>query len=102
MNVIGIGGLLLICAYGGLVVYAYYHDCDPIKARQVAKKDQIFPLFVMQVMGDIPGVPGTSESRLELDLDLDSGIGLWTRTYSDLDLDCDNVQIKMFYNLSQI
>ena len=66
MNVIGIGGLLLICAYGGLVVYAYYHDCDPIKARQVAKKDQIFPLFVMQVMGDIPGVPGTSESRFTI------------------------------------
>jgi len=57
-NVIGIGSLLLICAYGGLVVYAYYHDCDPIKSRQVAKKDQLFPLFVMQVMGDIPGVPG--------------------------------------------
>ena len=57
-NVIGIGSLLLICAYGGLVMFAYYHDCDPIKSRQVAKKDQLFPLFVMQVMGDIPGVPG--------------------------------------------
>ena len=81
---LGIGSLLLICAYGGLVVFAYYHDCDPIGARQVEKKDQIFPLFVMQVvlsagtlyiiimmeivivmvstmlqvMGDIPGVPG--------------------------------------------
>ena len=55
---LSVGSLLLICAYGGLVVYAYYHDCDPIKSRQVAKKDQLFPLFVMQVMGDIPGVPG--------------------------------------------
>ena len=36
-------------------MFAYYHDCDPIKSRQVAKKDQLFPLFVMQVMGDIPG-----------------------------------------------
>ena len=25
---------------------------------QVEKRDQIFPLFVMQVMGDIPCVPG--------------------------------------------
>merc|ERR1719480_12572 len=57
-NAVGIGSLLLICAYGGLVVFAYYHDCDPIGARQVQRKDQIFPLFVMQVMGDIPGVPG--------------------------------------------
>merc|ERR1719427_1945879 len=57
-NVLGIGSLLLICAYAGLVVFAFYHDCDPITTRQVEKKDQIFPLFVMQVMGDYPGVPG--------------------------------------------
>jgi Na+/proline symporter len=41
-----------------MVVFAFYHDCDPISTRQVEKKDQIFPLFVMQVMGDYPGVPG--------------------------------------------
>ena len=58
-NVLGIGSLLLICAYGGLVMYALYHDCDPITTQQVDKKDQLFPLFVMQVMGDYPGVPGT-------------------------------------------
>jgi len=58
LNVLGIGSLLLICAYAGWVVFAYYHDCDPISTRQVDKKDQIFPLFVMQVMGDYPGVPG--------------------------------------------
>ena len=52
-NVLGIGSLLLICAYGGLVVFAYYHDCDPIGARQVDRKDQIFPLFVMQVVSII-------------------------------------------------
>jgi len=57
-NVLGIGSLLVICSYAGLVVYAFYHDCDPITTRQVEKKDQLFPLFVMQVMGDYPGVPG--------------------------------------------
>jgi len=57
-NVLGIGSLLLICAYGGLVVYGYYFNCDPIATGQIEKKDQIFPLFVMQVMGDYPGVPG--------------------------------------------
>ena len=41
-----------------MVVFAFYHDCDPITTRQVEKKDQLFPLFVMQVMGDYPGVPG--------------------------------------------
>ena len=57
-------------------MYAYYHDCDPMTTRQVNKKDQLFPLFVMQVttthphkkvllkllklqvMKDYPGVPG--------------------------------------------
>merc|ERR1719308_363067 len=58
LNVLGIGSLLLICAYAGLVVFAFYHDCDPITTRQVEKKDQLFPLFVMQVMGDYPGEPG--------------------------------------------
>merc|ERR1719228_1624697 len=57
-NVLGIGSLLLLCGYGGMVMYAYYHDCDPMTTRQVNKKDQLFPLFVMQVMGDYPGVPG--------------------------------------------
>ena len=31
-------------------MYAYYHDCDPMTTRQVHKKDQLFPLFVMQVI----------------------------------------------------
>ena len=60
---IGIGSLLLICAYGGLVVFAFYHDCDPLTTKQVLKKDQLFPLFVMQVMGDYPGVPGSLQCR---------------------------------------
>merc|ERR1719481_1606112 len=30
LNVLGIGGLLLLCGYGGFVMYAYYHDCDPV------------------------------------------------------------------------
>eukprot|EP00397_Hematodinium_sp_SG-2012_P031775 GEMP01033771.1.p1 GENE.GEMP01033771.1~~GEMP01033771.1.p1 ORF type:complete len:654 (+),score=118.16 GEMP01033771.1:25-1962(+) len=54
----GIGALLLICSYGGMTVYAYFRDCDPIKTHQVTTKDQLLPFFVMQVMGDIPLVPG--------------------------------------------
>ena len=36
-NVLGIGALLLLCAYAGLVVYAYYdiHGCDPIKMKVI-------------------------------------------------------------------
>jgi len=57
-NVLGIGSLLLICAYGGLVMYAMYEKCDPLTTKQVQKKDQLFPLFVIQVMREYPGVPG--------------------------------------------
>jgi len=34
-NALGIGSLLLICAYAGLVVFAYYFTarCDPINAK---------------------------------------------------------------------
>ena len=46
---IGIGGLLLICGYAGMVMHAFYHNCDPITTKQVSTQDQLFPLFVMQV-----------------------------------------------------
>ncbi len=34
-NALGIGSLLLICAYAGLVVFSYYFQelCDPIKIK---------------------------------------------------------------------
>ena len=36
-NMIGIGSLLLMCAYAGMVIFAYYdiHGCDPVKARVI-------------------------------------------------------------------
>ena len=51
-------GLIGLCSYGGMVMFAFYRDCDPVTAGQVEKKDQMFPLFVMQMVGDIPGLPG--------------------------------------------
>ena len=66
--------LIGLCSYGGMVMFAFYRwssnsltfiltthvfrDCDPVTAGQVATKDQMFPLFVMQLVGDIPGLPG--------------------------------------------
>ena len=42
----------------GLVLYTVYADCDPITARQVRTKDQVLPLLVLHVAGDVPGLPG--------------------------------------------
>ncbi len=71
-NGLGIGSLLLMCAYAGLTIFAYYGGregegwggivdgeegggggggvgCDPLEAGQVESRDQLFPFFVMQV-----------------------------------------------------
>ena len=58
LNGVLLSGMLGLCTYGGMVMYAFYHDCDPIKAEQVVSGEQMFPLFVMQLVGDVPGVPG--------------------------------------------
>ena len=42
----------------GLVMYAYYVGCDPLASGEVEKKDQLIPLYVMAVMGKLPGLPG--------------------------------------------
>ncbi|XP_041376730.1 sodium-coupled monocarboxylate transporter 1-like [Gigantopelta aegis] len=42
----------------GLVLFAYYHDCDPLFSRRVSKPDQIVPLFMMDILSFAPGLPG--------------------------------------------
>ena len=44
------GILTSICAYAGLIIFAFYYNCDPISTGQVDSKDQLFPLFVLQVI----------------------------------------------------
>ncbi|CAB3362349.1 Hypothetical predicted protein [Cloeon dipterum] len=58
INCVGLVALLLVCCWGGLVMYAYYFDCDPLTAGQVKASDQLLPLFVMDTMGSLPGIPG--------------------------------------------
>lgn len=50
--------LLSICCYCGLLIYATYHDCDPLTTKLVKAKDQLLPLLVMDILGDYPGLPG--------------------------------------------
>ncbi|XP_037075870.1 sodium-coupled monocarboxylate transporter 1-like [Pollicipes pollicipes] len=58
INCFGLFLLLTICGYAGLVIYAKYHLCDPLTSKSVSTPDQLFPLFVMDTMGEIHGVPG--------------------------------------------
>ncbi|XP_012934878.1 sodium-dependent multivitamin transporter [Aplysia californica] len=47
--------ILCLC---GLVMFAYYYGRDPLKSGRISKRDQLLPLFVMDIMGDLPGMPG--------------------------------------------
>lgn len=58
INMVGLFVLMLSCAFGGLVIYARYSDCDPISAGVVSSADQLMPLFVMDILGDWKGLPG--------------------------------------------
>ncbi|KAK9708914.1 Sodium:solute symporter family [Popillia japonica] len=54
-------GMLVAKSYvvlTGLMMYAKYHDCDPIITKRVQKTDQVIPFFVLDVARNIPGLPG--------------------------------------------
>ncbi|CAG9563498.1 unnamed protein product [Danaus chrysippus] len=55
---IGISTLYCFCLYCGLLIYARFHDCDPLQTKLAKAKDQLLPLLVMDVLGDIPGLAG--------------------------------------------
>ena len=42
----------------GLLLYAFYHKCDPLLNGQITKIDQMVPLLTIQVLGFLPGLPG--------------------------------------------
>lgn len=58
INLVGLFILMISCAFGGMVVYAKYWDCDPVSYGTVTKGDQLFPLFVMDTLGTWQGLPG--------------------------------------------
>ena len=54
-------GMILVfafCGYGGLVIFAHYYKCDPIKQKIIEKTDQIVPLYVMESFSEWKGAPG--------------------------------------------
>ena len=50
--------LSLSTSFAGLAIYVYYQTCDPVKEERIAKEDQLLPLFVIDTVGQIPGLPG--------------------------------------------
>jgi len=58
LTMITMASLIVMVGWLGMVLYTVYADCDPITAGQIKKKDQVLPLLVLHVAGDIPGLPG--------------------------------------------
>lgn len=50
--------LSLSTGFSGLALYYYYAKCDPVLQGRIETRDQIMPLFVVDAMGDMPGLPG--------------------------------------------
>lgn len=42
----------------GMVLYTVYKDCDPLTANYISGSDQILPLYVMNYLGSLRGMPG--------------------------------------------
>ncbi|KAF4521508.1 hypothetical protein B566_EDAN001808 [Ephemera danica] len=58
LNCVGLIVLLALLCWAGLVMYAKYAFCDPLRSKQIQAADQLMLLFVMETMHDLPGIPG--------------------------------------------
>ncbi|XP_064550482.1 sodium-coupled monocarboxylate transporter 2 [Drosophila montana] len=56
----GLGFVIIMSfnCFTGIVMYARYHDCDPIAQGLVSKLDKMVPYFVQDIMGHLTGMPG--------------------------------------------
>ncbi|EDV35857.1 uncharacterized protein Dana_GF12676 [Drosophila ananassae] len=43
---------------GGLAIFYYYRDCDPLLEGRIKSRDQVMPLFAVDTMGQYPGLCG--------------------------------------------
>jgi solute carrier family 5 (sodium-coupled monocarboxylate transporter), member 8/12 len=50
--------MICLCSYNGLLLFATYYECDPLATRLAKAPDQLLPLLVMEILKDLPGLPG--------------------------------------------
>ncbi|KAG9352687.1 hypothetical protein JZ751_021101 [Albula glossodonta] len=58
LNLLGLLVIVVCAVMSGLIMYAFYVNCDPWSAKYVKAFDQLMPYFVMEILGDFPGLPG--------------------------------------------
>lgn len=50
--------LSISTCFAGLCLYYYYEHCDPLLDERITSRDQLLPIFIMDTMGHLPGLPG--------------------------------------------
>lgn len=54
----GIAAILTLTCLVGVVMYAFYAHCDPLKAGLITRADQLMPLYMMDMLHKFHGLPG--------------------------------------------
>ncbi|XP_033752712.1 sodium-coupled monocarboxylate transporter 1-like [Pecten maximus] len=57
-NLPGMFVIITLCSLVGVVLYANYATCDPLKNNDIENVNQLLPYFVMEIFTDLPGLPG--------------------------------------------
>ncbi|XP_067824586.1 sodium/iodide cotransporter isoform X3 [Heptranchias perlo] len=58
VNQIGLWVIVTSAGACGIIMFALYRDCDPVKAGHVSAPDQLMPYMVLDIFEPYPGVPG--------------------------------------------
>ncbi|XP_047443832.1 sodium/iodide cotransporter [Mugil cephalus] len=58
VNQVGLCLIVSSAATCGIVMFAYYNGCDPLKSGMISAPDLYMPYFVLDIFKDYPGFPG--------------------------------------------
>ncbi|GCB84107.1 hypothetical protein scyTo_0024732, partial [Scyliorhinus torazame] len=58
VNQLGLWMIVTSAATCGIIMFALYRGCDPVKAGHVSAPDQMMPYMVLDIFQRYPGVPG--------------------------------------------
>ena len=58
MNFPALVTIITLTCMIGITMFSFYKDCDPVKFGLINKADQMLPLMVLDILGNIPGLTG--------------------------------------------
>nr|XP_002121367.1 sodium-coupled monocarboxylate transporter 1 isoform X2 [Ciona intestinalis] len=58
LNWLGLVIIISLSVMNGAILYAFYHDCDPLSTGKVGASDQLLPYMALELFKDYPGLTG--------------------------------------------